>query len=120
MQLEVGKYYRTRDGRKVGPMEKVNVRGWSGFSDEEYGHIFQKDGTHGDGDDHFSCIANECELDLIAEWTDEQPQTTQTILSGHTIDHIAIDSLRYHYATEMEPLQKEAFRIVLRYYGVSV
>jgi hypothetical protein len=43
-------------------------------------------------------------------------------LSSETIDHIAIDSLRWHYkeGDDLEPLQREAFRIVLRYYGVSV
>lgn len=42
-------------------------------------------------------------------------------LSGETIDLIAIDSLKWHYKDkDMEPLQLEAFRIVLRYYGVSV
>ena len=45
-------------------------------------------------------------------------------LSGKTLDMIAIDSLKWHYNEgkfkDMEPLQLEAFRIVLRYYGVSV
>lgn len=58
------------------------------------------------------------ELDEF-EKVEEGPAQSPT-LSSETIDHIAIDSLRHHYATEMEPLQKEAFRIVLRYYGVTV
>jgi hypothetical protein len=42
-------------------------------------------------------------------------------LSVETVDLIAIDSLKWHYKDEdMEPLQQEAFRIVLRYYGVSL
>jgi hypothetical protein len=46
---------------------------------------------------------------------------TEPKLSGETIDLIAIDSLKWHMADEdMEPLQLEAFRIVLRYYGASV
>jgi hypothetical protein len=46
---------------------------------------------------------------------------TEPKLSGETIDLIAIDSLKWHIADEdMEPLQLEAFRIVLRYYGASV
>ena len=40
-------------------------------------------------------------------------------LTGDTIDHIAIDSLNWHYKEgDMEPLQLEAFKIVLSYYGV--
>lgn len=46
---------------------------------------------------------------------------TEPKLSGETVDMIAIDSLKWHIADEdMEPLQLEAFRIVLRYYGVSI
>jgi hypothetical protein len=43
-------------------------------------------------------------------------------LTGYTIDHIAIDSLNWHYkeGNDLEPLQREAFRIVLAYYGVNV
>lgn len=42
-------------------------------------------------------------------------------LSGQTIDLIAVDSLKWHMKEgAMAPLQLEAFRIVLRYYGVSV
>jgi hypothetical protein len=42
-------------------------------------------------------------------------------ISGETVDLIAIDSLKWHYKDEdMEPLEQEAFRIVLRYYGVSL
>lgn len=111
MQLEVGKYYRTRDGRKVGPMcNFVSFRNMHPFT--YCGMLWTKDGIGYEG--------KVPDQDIIAEWTDELPQNTQPILSGHTIDHIAMDSLRYHYATEMEPLQKDAFRIVLRYYGVTV
>lgn len=109
MQLEVGKYYKTRDGRKVGPMVNREVgdgypwycEGGVGFWSDA-GVRQKKDSAHSD---------------LIAEWTDTPAPVT---LSAETIDHIAIDSLKFHYATEMEPLQKEAFRIVLRYYGVTL
>jgi hypothetical protein len=48
-------------------------------------------------------------------------EATKPKLSGETIDLIAIDSLKWHYKDkDMEPLQLEAFRIVLRYYGVSI
>ncbi len=116
MQLEVGKYYKTRDGRKVGPLDFRED--WGGFACETTGSVYCPDGSHGDACDTVRCcIDNRPYDDLIAEWTDEPAQPT---LSAETIDHIAIDSLRHHYATEMEPLQKEAFRIVLRYYGVTL
>ena len=79
------------------------------------------DGTHGDRDDAMPLIENDPSLDLIAEWTDEEPAKPGPTISSETIDHIAIDSLRFHLQGEdMEPLQREAFRICLRYYGVSV
>jgi hypothetical protein len=57
-------------------------------------------------------------LDLIAEWTDTQDGPT---LSGASIDQIAIDSLKWHYDQGFDnDLEKEAFRIVLGYYGVGM
>jgi hypothetical protein len=42
-------------------------------------------------------------------------------LSGETIDQIAIDSLKWHYNEGFDnDFEKEAFRVVLRYYGVSM
>lgn len=40
---------------------------------------------------------------------------------GITVDSIAQDSLKWHYENDdgMEPIEKEAFRIVMRYYGMS-
>jgi hypothetical protein len=49
-----------------------------------------------------------------------EPAKPSPTLSSETIDNIAIDSMRWHMLREMEPLQREAFRIVMRYYGVSV
>ncbi|PDT86535.1 ribosomal protein L7/L12 [Sinorhizobium sp. BJ1] len=64
LQIEAGKFYRTRDGRKVGPMETfLNM-----FSAKAEGthRIFQADGTH--GSQH---VTNLPHLDIIAEWVDE-------------------------------------------------
>jgi len=110
MKIEVGKYYRTRDGQKVGPMFPAG-------QDYDEGVITDGDLTwFGNGE--FG-IPNS-RHDLIAEWIDE-PAEAAPILSGETIDHIAIDSLKWHFKDkDMEPLQYEAFRVVLRYYGVSV
>lgn len=111
MKIEEGKYYITRDGRKFGPMEPFHD---SKYSWECEGYLWMNDGTG----------YEECspEQDFVSEWKDE-PTTSGPTLSGDTIDHIAIDSLKWHYNEgqhELEPLQKEAFKIVLRYYGVSL
>jgi hypothetical protein len=74
LKIEAGKYYRTRDGRKVGPM----ARKWDdrehpwGFGRElscytSYGERW-KGGLGHEGDD------------LIAEWTDEPPTTDPELL----------------------------------------
>ena len=71
MKLEVGKYYRTRDGRKVGPIYLAGR--------EESGHPWQCKSTSKEG---APCWTSEGLIgwkpvgksDLIAEWTDE-PET---------------------------------------------
>lgn len=80
MKLEVGKYYKTRDGRKVGPMRFDDT--WGGYVCSNSGMVFCPNGIHGDAVDVFaSCIDNEPDYDLIAEWTDEPAQLT-------AIDHL--------------------------------
>lgn len=111
VKLEVGKYYKTRDGRKVGPMKS-----YKSFMDmhpfESDKMLWTREGVAYQG--------SEPDQDIVAEWPDDPPKPQPT-LSGETIDRIAIDSLRFHMADkDMEPLQVEAFRIVLRYYGVTV
>jgi len=70
MKIEEGKYYRTRDGRKVGPMVR-----WSMYAK----HPFEI--TAGGDDDLIAAIWGEDgkgypgSPDLIAEWTD-QPEGT--------------------------------------------
>ena len=82
MQLEVGKYYKTRDGRKVGPMQYDDT--WGGYVCKKTGMVFCQNGDHGDACDiNSSCIDNDPESDLIAEWPSE---TAQTTLSA--IDHL--------------------------------
>jgi len=65
MKLEVGKYYRTRDGEKVGPM-RADPRGRArGFEwADEHDWAWRADGT-------FDIRRLECDEDLIAEWVDE-------------------------------------------------
>jgi hypothetical protein len=60
LRIEAGKFYKTRDGRKVGPM----VAGWVGFYDARHlytGYDWNEDGSFIKGDI--------CNLDLIEEWT---------------------------------------------------
>ena len=63
LQIEAGKYYKTRDGRKVGPMETSHINPqwpWRGDgSDVTYANTGKH--LHWGGED---------EIDLIAEWTD--------------------------------------------------
>ncbi len=69
LKIEAGKYYRTRDGRKVGPLMARNNDSYAFAADiaGDIGiRIFQKDGVHGS-----RWIGNEPNLDLIAEWVDE-------------------------------------------------
>jgi len=63
MQLEEGKFYKTRDGRKVGPMGYSPYEGFLPWEDEVIGDLWDDDGTSDSGDN-----------DLIAKWTDE-PET---------------------------------------------
>jgi hypothetical protein len=113
MKIEAGKYYRTRDGQKVGPMNNTDNEGAKFYSIVT--GLYFEDGTFGYGES-IRCPR----LDLIAEWTDEPAKPGPTF-SSETIDQIAIDSLKWHFAQGFDnDLEKEAFRVVLKYYGASV
>ena len=72
MQLEVGKYYKTRDGRKVGPIRSY----------KDYDGQYHWDDSEDSFDINGINLSGECpEEDLIAEWTDEPAQLT-------AIDHL--------------------------------
>ncbi|UYT54117.1 hypothetical protein OHI65_06980 [Brucella sp. MAB-22] len=60
LTIETGKFYRTRDGRKVGPAYRYHD-GWSMGS--EGGNMWANDG--------YRYFGNAPETDLIAEWDDE-------------------------------------------------
>ena len=60
MQIEVGKYYKTRCGRKVGPMKQEAVNVLSGlFENKERLWVFENGRGHG---------VSETMNDLVAEW----------------------------------------------------
>lgn len=74
MKLEVGKYYRTRDGRKAGPLdsfrEEANIHdaliGPVQGETRNFHRVWKLSGEH---------EYNEKNLDLISEWEDEMKIT---------------------------------------------
>lgn len=83
LKIEEGRYYRTRDGRKAGP---ITLSGWRGLiagkvepvspTDPNHkadtGPLWNlSDGTHGDRDSDEPCVKNLPHFDLIEEWVDE-------------------------------------------------
>ena len=69
LKIEAGKYYRTRDGRKVGPMENYNG-GQDGFS------FYCEGKTYNSYGGYYS--RGESQNDIIAEWRDQPTQTVTT------------------------------------------
>lgn len=69
VELEVGKYYKTRDGRKVGPM-RIGQDGYTGhfyWDTDDWGPVsFNPDGVR--------TYAGYCES-IISEWTDSPVST---------------------------------------------
>lgn len=68
MKLEVGKYYRTRGGRKAGPLKDFDGSFKGRVEDDrvEGNRVWYKNGSHYYG---------EMSLDLISEWEDEMKIT---------------------------------------------
>ena len=63
MQIEIGKYYKTRDGQKVGPMRRtVHPHANMRFTDDEVNH-WTENGTE------YNTMPSG--RDLISEWVDE-------------------------------------------------
>ena len=98
LQIEAGKYYRTRDGRKVGPM----TRGVCIYTDRP---SFFAGGSNaiayrGDGVRRMSTGIDSS--DLIAEWRDDQP--------AHIITHEGreydLTALETPFGLLPEPVQK--------------
>ena len=81
MQIEAGKFYRTRDGRRVGPM---------GYYEDEFLQC-EIDGLKRlfkiSGGEHRYGMRD---LDLIAEWVDELPHGHARLPSGAVVDLTAI------------------------------
>lgn len=76
LKIEAGKYYRTRDGRKVGPMvrpAKPDEYPWHGTGPLGNCIWYRSEG----GKFHGPIMQNA--LDLIAEWTDEPTGPVRTV-----------------------------------------
>lgn len=77
LKIEVGKFYKTRDGRKVGPIEKGEQHDSGGPWFFKFGvNHYEKDGSscrNGLGFNTFE------EDDLISEWQDETPSPIHTV-----------------------------------------
>ena len=110
MKLEVGKYYRTRDGRKVGPIYLAGR--------EESGHPWQCKSTSKEG---APCWTSEGLIgwkpvgksDLIAEWTDEPETGTLAELNvkpGDVVEYIP--SGNYHVVAQNKHIKST--------YGINV
>jgi hypothetical protein len=89
MKLEVGKFYRTRDGRKVGPMSK------DGFNGDGFPWMYELGAGWWSEDGQRQKTSLRETQDLIAEWTDTVdltkittpfgllPKETQDALKAH-------------------------------------
>jgi len=74
LTIQSGKFYRTRDGRKVGPMTEWDTYG-SEYQWESGGYLWKDDGENYDKDSVHT---------IIAEWTDEPGAASDS--SNDTID----------------------------------
>lgn len=101
LKLEVGKYYRTRDGQKVGPILIWSERALNKYSDHE------TDGTDiwKDNGRRFSDVKSD--TDLIAEWTDTPEVGTLAEIGADVGDVVEWQDLTYKpYMTVDELIQK--------------
>ena len=84
LQIEAGKYYLTRDGRKVGPMVGPDSDGLFNARDQIDGYIGM---WRADGRNEFFVEYKEPQYDLIAEWVDEPAQPAPLDLAALAKQH---------------------------------
>lgn len=100
LKIEAGKYYKTRDGRKVGPMESdgSNHMQWTspdGFWRYDNGRIFSQ--------------SEDCE-DLIAEWVDE-PTVDAPLTASITADCSALNAELDAILAKLKRIKKKARKL---------
>jgi hypothetical protein len=71
IKLEVGKFYRTRDGRKVGPMREDANPMYFCTTVEGRSRSYRPDGTR-------QPESGYPELTIVAEWTEDAPESLDT------------------------------------------
>jgi len=71
LTIQAGKFYKTRDGRKVGPMKKTDLGDYRDDSRSVTSQCWSKVGTFIEG-----CVSN---LDLIAEWPADATNVAATV-----------------------------------------
>ena len=95
LQIKAGKYYRTRDGRKVGPMIREPDGNYMANHPDGRGTAsWMRDGIRYGG--------GEPKADLIAEWRDDRPTHIITH-EGRTFDLTALEA---PFGLLPEPVQK--------------
>ncbi|TPJ86925.1 MULTISPECIES: hypothetical protein [unclassified Mesorhizobium] len=101
LRIQPGRYYKTRDGRKVGPMEARDACGSKYVWQYDYGRrIFLPDGTNFAG-------PNSPE-DLIAEWQDEPAAAGFKV--GDRVENV-IPGNDYDMLGTVTALKGEAYRV---------
>lgn len=93
LQIEEGKYYRARNGKKIGPMTRMPGAdhykwGWFDEDDQPYSHT-------DNGRYHVNEVSG---LDLIAEWVDEAPAVDLTKIDKPLglLDEATLKALKAH------------------------
>ena len=81
MQIEAGKYYRTRDGRKVGPMRRDGGTRWTRWGADGWEYAALDNGMLYAGG---GATLNHTD-DLVAEWVDAQQQDTPAKVDTTTL-----------------------------------
>lgn len=107
LTIEACKYYRTRDGRKVGPMEENQMPNdpwpWKSTADGQF-VAFDKDGK---AVGEYLVDGMKPNLDLIAEWTEDDTTTPETgtlaelnVKQGDVVECVELSTMANgHYLT---------------------
>lgn len=91
LKIEAGKFYRTRDGRKVGPMEDQGWQDGEPWTTNDTMRYWSNDGTRADGSHYESD-------DLIAEWVDEPAVQAATVANDNAAPAKFRVGDRFNYA----------------------
>jgi hypothetical protein len=128
MQIEAGKYYRTRDGRKVGPMKAHSEGGWTGRCEDDcviWGyHWSGRWGRISGGLPLDRRKDFEAARDLIAEWeetatlpaflgTDNAKTIAEAIAALRKANEAAIDAKAFTASRAIIEAMEEVHKLML-------